>query len=187
MRDYDFTIAENSEDRRNVLGNFIKVTNASVVLRVRAEDEEGKSLADLLLSQGGEVKDLPSYFHTVRVENTTGNPTTATLVIGVGSVGDNQLTGEVSIGQGQTLNQNADTVTTTPAEIVAADTTRRSVAIQNLDTSNPVYIGDSGVTTANGFKIAPDSGLVIDKSATASIWAVSAAGTPELRILEELD
>lgn len=186
MRDYDLTIPANGSDRRDVLGNFIKVKTASVELRVRAEDKDGQSVADLLMSQGAYVN-IPAEFHTVRIENPTGSITTATLIIGRGVVDDSQLSGEISIGQGQTLSNSADTVGTTAAEILAANTTRRSVAIQNLDASNEIYIGDSSVTTVNGFKIGPDSGLVIDKAAAASIWAVCASGTPAIRILEEID
>lgn len=185
MRDYDLTIPANGSDQRAIIGNFIKVKTASVELRVRAEDEDGQSVADLLMSQGAFVN-LPSQFQTVRIENPTGSSTTATLIIGRGVVDDSQLSGEVTIGQGQTVTQIADTVATIAAEIIASNTGRRSVAIQNLDSANEIYIGDNTVTTANGFKIGPDSGLVIDKAAAASIWAVSAVGTPAIRILEEL-
>lgn len=186
MRDYSLTIAANGSDRRAVLGNFIKVKTASVELRVRAEDKDGQSVADLLMSQGAYVN-LPAEFQTVRIENPTGSSTTATLIIGRGVVDDSQLSGEVTIGQGQTLAAANHSLTTTASEILAASTTRRSLIIQNIDASIDVYIGPSGVTSSTGLKLAAGQSVTIDKAAAAAVYAVAASGAPAIRTLTESD
>lgn len=185
MRDYALTIPANGGNGRDVKGSFIKVKTASVELRVIAENLAGVTVADLKMSQGAYVN-LPAVFDKVRVENPTGSQTEAVLIIGLGVVDDSQLSGQVSIGQGQTLKPTAQNMSTTPAQLLAADNNRRGVIIQNNDAAADIFIGDSTVTTANGLKVEAGNALTLDKAAAGEIWAVADTGTPEVRTLEEL-
>lgn len=59
---------------------------------------------------------------------------------------------------------------------------RRQLMIQNLG-SDIAYIGDSGVTTSNGFQIPSGDILSLNVLDLGDIYAIS-AGTSDLRILE---
>lgn len=77
-----------------------------------------------------------------------------------------------------------ETATETAAEIAAPKADRRKVTFQVV--SGTLYVGDSGVTTANGFKLT--QGTAIELESTAAFYAVTDAGTTaDVRILEELN
>jgi hypothetical protein len=75
--------------------------------------------------------------------------------------------------------QRVKTVTSTASEIIAVDATYRPVWLQ-IDGNKTVYLGDSTVTTANGFPIvkhgAPIQG---DLGPGQGLWAVCASGDTE--------
>lgn len=73
--------------------------------------------------------------------------------------------------------------TTTAAEMVAANASRKSVSIYNAG-SQIVYLGKtSGVTTTNGWPLVPSASLADDIS-TDAWYAITASGTGDLRIIE---
>lgn len=57
--------------------------------------------------------------------------------------------------------------------------------IQNTDGTNTVYLGDSGVTAANGFPLIKGASLPITwvGSDAAGLWAIAGGGTPVVAIL----
>jgi hypothetical protein len=72
------------------------------------------------------------------------------------------------------------TVTTTSQSIVSVDNVQRDVL---LHAKHAVYVGNSGVTSANGYLL--DNGDEIRLSLTEGedLWAVSDAGTGTLHVL----
>jgi hypothetical protein len=75
------------------------------------------------------------------------------------------------------------TVTTTAAVIIAADDKHRTVYLHVVG-AGTVYIGGSDVTSTNGLlteKHAVPLELVVPQNET--VWAVTASGTENLRIL----
>lgn len=75
--------------------------------------------------------------------------------------------------------QRVKTVTDTASEIIGSDPTHRPVWLQ-IDGNVTVYLGDSTVTTANGFPIAKHSAPIQGSLAPGqSLWAVCASGQTE--------
>ena len=77
----------------------------------------------------------------------------------------------------------AKTVTTTPSIVVAPDDKHRTVYIHVVG-AGAVYLGGSDVTTTNGLlteKHAVPLNLVVPFNET--VWAVTATGTENLRLL----
>jgi hypothetical protein len=72
------------------------------------------------------------------------------------------------------------TVTTTRQSIVAVDNVQRDVL---LHAKHAVYVGNSGVTSSNGYLL--DNGDEIRLSLTEGedLWAVSGSGTGTLHVL----
>jgi hypothetical protein len=89
----------------------------------------------------------------------------------------------VATGGGGSKTFTTAAPTGTAASVVAANADRLSVTIQNVG-EVAVYLGStSGVTTSNGVEL--DPGDVLDDSSSVDAWwAITAAGTADLRIVE---
>jgi len=61
---------------------------------------------------------------------------------------------------------------------------RRTMALFNVDDTETIYIGDAGVTAAQGYPIIPGGQLHIDVSDDVDVFAITAAGVADVRILE---
>jgi hypothetical protein len=62
---------------------------------------------------------------------------------------------------------------------------RKAITIFNMSSVNTIYIGNSGVTSANGFPITPKQGLPFDLGSGGILYAVCETGkTAEARTLE---
>jgi hypothetical protein len=73
------------------------------------------------------------------------------------------------------------------SELVTTRSARRGLIIQNADTTDTVWVGDSGVTAATGVELLPKQTLPLNNytGATASIYGICSAGkTVDVRILE---
>lgn len=70
-------------------------------------------------------------------------------------------------------------------QLVAARSTRRSVLIRNLDSSNSVYIGRGTVTSSNGMLLKAGESVSIDT--TAAINCIRATGDVVIAYLETYD
>lgn len=116
---------------------------------------------------------------------------TIEIMIGFGVISDDRLNISGSIdasSTGATIEAAADTVGTSAAVLLAADTGRRSVIIKNMDTANSVFIGHDGtLTDSNGFEIEPLQTLALDKSAAAQVYAIAETASVNVRLLVESD
>jgi len=85
---------------------------------------------------------------------------------------------------GTIFQSGAVTVAASATLLSAANTDRQSIGIYNNDASVTMYIGDSGVTTTNGYPIPAGGQAFFDKS-TAAIYGIVAAGSINARIITE--
>lgn len=98
---------------------------------------------------------------------------------GAGGVAITSLTGSNAIASGQTA------LSTSAALLVPTRTARRLVHIKNLDTAETVYVGPSGVTSANGFPLSPGEFVILETK--ADVYAVAGSGTPTAAFIEQFD
>lgn len=93
--------------------------------------------------------------------------------------------GSINVVQGayDTIAHDALTVGTSEVQLVAASpvANRRYVLIQNTS-SNPIYVGATGVTTADGIMIPKNANLPLE--ASAGVYAIAGSAGNEVRILE---
>lgn len=91
----------------------------------------------------------------------------------------------VNDGANIAMENQAVTVGTTAAILIASNLGgRRSVIIQNLG-SRPIYLGkDATVTTANGLCIAPRGNIPMNLGEDVDIFAISPAAGQDVRVLE---
>lgn len=93
---------------------------------------------------------------------------------------------EKSIGADNVATgQGASSLSPTAAtQVVAARAGRRSVTITNITGTQPVYIGASGVTVANGFFLAGTVGASITVATSAALFATSPTAAQTLSFIE---
>lgn len=78
---------------------------------------------------------------------------------------------------------NQVSVASTATQIVAARASRRSLLIVNHGTTD-VYIGGSGVTTANGVLLKGTAGTGITIPTNAEVYAIVGSGTQTVSFIE---
>ena len=88
--------------------------------------------------------------------------------------------------KGSTATYSNATIVNTATQIVASDTSRRSVIVQNISNAT-VFVGtDNGVTSSNGIRLIQDDALVLDNYDGAVFGIADATGHP-IRFISELD
>lgn len=82
------------------------------------------------------------------------------------------------------IKPSAVSVATSATKIpTTALTGRTSIAVKN-NGSNTIYLGDSTVTTTNGYPLAAGAEISLDLSADVDLYGRVASGTENARILE---
>lgn len=108
------------------------------------------------------------------------------------SIGSTAGALDVNIASGDIDDSLADTalvtgsqsVTTTSADLIATDLASRKWLFAYNAGNKEVYIGPSGVSTANGFPLPPGSALELRAGPSIDIHAVAENGTQDVRTLE---
>ncbi len=142
-----------------------------------APDSTGKQLQTYLNTIGAN----PVHAEAVVLVNSAGTPIT-TLPVSISSninVALNQFTGAANMANGQI------TATTTPATLVAARPTRRSVTIKNINTSISVYVGLATVSSSNGMLLRSGESISIDY--VGLIQVVAGSNSPNVSYVETYD
>ena len=82
------------------------------------------------------------------------------------------------------ISQGTITVTTSATAIPSSNLSgRRTIIIVNISTSN-VFLGDSSVTTANGYQLYSQQSISADLADNVTVYGIVSAGTAEVRTLE---
>lgn len=87
---------------------------------------------------------------------------------------------------GTTIAHGSASVTTTAAQLLATDTGRRSVIVQNLGTDD-IWLGGTGITVTNGLRVSPGQAATLDKAPIAAIYAIATSGTQSVSYITESD
>lgn len=98
---------------------------------------------------------------------------------GGGGGGGGTAAGAANLANGQVA------LSTTAGTIKAANATRRSITITNLDGAITVYVGIATVTAANGMPLQPGQSISIDS--VVLIQGLAASGTPNVAYMESYD
>ena len=86
---------------------------------------------------------------------------------------------------GVNIAHGAVSVTTTATKIPTTNlANRKAIVVRNCHATEKLYLGGSGVTTANGYWLNPTESLSFDLSAGAQLYGICATGTVEVRYIE---
>ena len=86
-----------------------------------------------------------------------------------------------------------ESVTTAAAELMGNLVGRTSIILKNHDTANPVYCGDSGVTSATGLQVVAGAAVVLDNAKTGQsvaslpLYCRATGGTVTVSLFEVVD
>jgi hypothetical protein len=85
---------------------------------------------------------------------------------------------------GSNIAYNTITVLAASATLVVAGRTlRKSVLIQNTDGTNPIYVGDSSVSSTTGLKVVAGASLELDDY-NGPVYARASGANVDARYLE---
>lgn len=186
MQTYSQTFAANTTWVMNITGKYFVTLQCTNALNVRFYKAGSKlDLGDITgLGVGLEVGPLAGLKeeHAFdRVEIDVTGPDTIKVGIGNGAARYNNSLATVNVTQTVPVNSGsfanaAATVTNASAQLVAANTARKYLLIQNNDATGTVVIGFGGaVTLTTGIKITP--GGTYEMSDVQSTQAVFAIGS----------
>ena len=118
-----------------------------------------------------------------RVKNTVSANNDVTLVVGLGRFARSEVRGELLQVQVGALSVSAVTVTTGATLLTDSNADRRELHIKNMS-SNPIYLGPIGVTSATGFELLSQEVFSTTVSAGAAYYALTASSTAAVRVME---
>lgn len=181
MGDITRTLAANSGQDVAAAGNYIFLKTASAGVRVVLKEQSVHMAA-------GDRWDVPDGFKSFRIENETGSAISCEFVVDRGGYFRSTVSGAVAISQGATLAQINATAGAAAASIAAANATRRSITIQNIDAANTARIGNSGVSALTGLRLRPGEAFTANAAAAAQWFAIrEGAANAALIVFEERD
>jgi hypothetical protein len=188
IRNFSYTLDANQQVLVNRVGRTIRCTGGDTAFEVQPQTRSGdysfdkfelldglgvmleKSFDQLVITNGGTAQEIEFYVSNQEVFdsrtnlNVTGTVTTA-------EAGASGITTPAAV-----------TITTSATEILSSNTTRKRAVVYN-NGGAPVFLGVSGVTTADGFPLPP--GQAFECRHTAAVYGVVASGTVEVRHWEE--
>lgn len=179
----EFTLAAGAVHKFEMRGRHIRGLSGDDLYTVEVDDDSPTEF------QTGLAFTFPEFFNKVVVTNTSAASQTIKIGISDGPIDDNRLVGQIDITGGirlagnRVIDHGAVTVGTSAVLIAAENLNRNSILVQNLGAAD-IYIGDSGVTTANGLKVAKDGGT-ISLTAQVAVYARSGSAGNNVRYLEE--
>lgn len=181
LRLVNLKLAAGASDSFAFQGNYIRVKTFAFPegIDIDTEDEQGAGL-DFNLVEGEDVLLEDSEFKRLRITNKAGSETNIVLLVGKNvKVNSAKVSGSVSVTtivpSRSTVTQSQVTVTSTAAQLIAANSVRSYLMIQNRDAVGNIYLNFSTTATiANGFKLGPGESFVAESNMFTS--AVSAIG-----------
>jgi len=92
--------------------------------------------------------------------------------------------GSRTISTNSSIANSAVSITTTAAQLTPSPLSNRTTLIvQNLG-NKEIFIGGSGVTSANGIRVSAGANAELNYNASVALFARTASGTADVRILE---
>jgi hypothetical protein len=132
------------------------------------------SATDLAFGQGTMAASLPVAIASNQTAVPVSGPATNTELRATPLPVDQAMAGTVAVARA--------TITTSSTQIVAARAGRHRLIVKNTG-ANPIFIGPTGVTTANGWSLA--AGQTLEMETTAALFGVVAASTETAATIEE--
>lgn len=90
-----------------------------------------------------------------------------------------------SAGQSPNGTSVDESVGTSAVEVLAENADRRSALLQNIDSTNDIFVGfDSSVTTDGGVRVGANGGQYIVDEYTGPLFAIANGSDTDVRVQE---
>lgn len=164
-----------------VYGDYVRLSSASV--RIRFETEASK----FTLQAGGDVE--IERFTQILISHDQVTEQTIGIYIGDGDrVGSANISGQVTVSNSGPTTHTAKTVTSASASMVAANSARKYLLIENDSLTGTIYVNTAGAaaTVANGITIGPGESFEFANFVpTGQIFAIGDIGSnPNILVVE---
>jgi len=134
----------------------------------RARRDENRIVAIIVESSDGAGTIIPL----------VADPVTSRLLV------NSTISGSLSIAPLTTIYNGSKTVPTGTAEAIASTQAVSSVTVKALSTNTvAVYVGATGVTTANGFELLAGESLSLDIDDLADVFVISGSASQVVRYI----
>lgn len=172
----------------NEPGDFFRILAATDALNLRFY-RNGKEVAEAEQIGAGYAEEFAQGFDRLVIESATTQAIQFTVRLGNRVFFDAPPTGNVNVVNVRgAVTQTQKTVTNASAQMIAANTARRFLLIQNKSASGTLYLNLSGVaaTTANGLQIGPGDSLSLESFVpTGAVHAIGdIASNPDVVVVE---
>lgn len=171
---YTDTLTAGQVFPRQFIGAYFKIISSTGAINLKAN---GVDLKGLTAGQGFEK--IP--FDRLEITDASGASNTIKYIIATegfldGLTGAMQITQTVAV-QSSSFANTAKTVTSASGSLIAANTARKYLLVQNKDTSGSIYVnfGGGAATEGNGILIGP--GGAYELNANMSTQGIQAIGT----------
>jgi len=177
MRTVIHNAGAGSAVRFSIGGNYFHLLETVAAVDIRFY-RGGGIFAEAVSMEGGFYSQPEKGFEEVEIVSASAQAIKFAIADGTG--GYNRTTGSVSVSNLETrqgvFTQAVKTVTNASAQLLAANSARRSLLVQNNHATGNVFItiNGSAATTANGIKIAPGGLILLD--AYSPSGAINAIG-----------
>lgn len=186
VRSYDLSAGVNHRFDRAAKFFMLIETGGPVTVRFLKNRSRTREVATAVeagyISKPGDWRDPEDRFDGFELQSTSSQ----TVRVGISDrEGDyRRALSLVQVDQPNTLTTTADaTAGAAAAEIVAANSNRRKLILQNVSV-NDARVGDSNVAAARGILLAAGASITLDT--TAAVYAIRTGGTDAtIAILEE--
>jgi len=150
---------------------------------------------------GGPVSEFPAAafyrlppemeFEVIRLVNSSAGTITAKIGVAMGDLGYDalQISGGVDVSVSSAIQSTLDKTlaVTAKTSVIAANASRRSVTIKNLDgNAETIRVGDTNTAATQGHELLPGQSLTFESEAEIFAYNPGVA-TQDVSILEELD
>lgn len=191
MKLFTIILGAGETQQLDVVGFYYRIITASAAVSIGTNNGDMQALAQ------GIGEETAEQFSRLYIASDSAQ--TIVLAVANRRVDDSRLSitapvsvsdisAPVDISVGATIVNAMTSVGTVALQLLAANSARRSVFIFNNSATATLYVGnDATVSSANGWPIQPKSGLVIEKAATAAVWAISSGAATDVRTLTEAD
>ena len=176
-------------DKVDVSGSAVSITGTVAVTQSTSPWVVGDGGGSLTVDAVNlDIRDLVAATDSVSsyTKDGAGTSITSTLVSGKQGLDVNVINSiDVDDGLANTaIDASSETVTTTSAALIASPLSARKYVLIYNHGNKAVFVGESGITTGQGFPVYPGVILETRIGAAVAIHAVAQSGSQDIRILQ---
>lgn len=182
MKDYDITVPANGITHVYAGGNYVKMLAPSAgTVEITAYETNQFKIESKIDFVKSRYKKYTREFEFLELKNNSGTAIEVTLLIGSGEVGDDTVSGAVTIDAHASANGGAQASIGTSSSQIAANSDRKLLVL-HADNANTDTIWAAATAVNNGIPLSPGASFTLPVSGAVDF--IAASGTQKLNYIE---